>query len=105
MSCIEVTISRASQSFTATASRDGSPAGFSVSAVTRPLTAFAERLDEMHYYPSRVDGPITFRCGLVCSLEAVHYLRVEPQYIWLLPENDFSEDVAVYSDVSWTVDY
>lgn len=47
---------------------------------------------------------ISARCGLVCSLaEVEYYLAVEPQYIWLTPLNNFSEDVIIYSNVDWII--
>lgn len=52
----------------------------------------------------RIGKPVEFRCGLVCSVSDDFYLNVEPEYIWLLPENDFSEDVVIYSNVRWTIE-
>ena len=31
------------------------------------------------------------------------YLYVEPQLIWLMPGNNFTEDVNVFSNVQWNV--
>lgn len=45
------------------------------------------------------------RCGLVCSVSDTHkYLEVEPDIIWLIPENGFSQDVVVYSNVEWVIE-
>ena len=53
---------------------------------------------------SRVGLPIEIRCGLVCSIASDFYLKVPQESIWLLPDNDFSQDVVVYANVSWTIE-
>lgn len=46
---------------------------------------------------------LAIRCGIVCSLVDA-YLKVEADNIWLLPENDFTQDVVVYSNVKWIIE-
>ena len=82
MGCIELTISR----------------------VGEAMSSMTARLGEVDYSTSRADEQMIFTCGLVCSTSEAFYLNVEPEYIWLLPENDFSEDVVIYSNVSWTIE-
>lgn len=66
------------------------------------LSFESTRLGEgMTFRAERQGGPMSFRCGLVCSVGTDYYLRVEPEVIWLLPD---SADVVVYSNVTWTVE-
>lgn len=58
----------------------------------------------MDVYASRVSEPLSFRCGLVCSVNSHFYLEVPQETIWLIPDNDFSQDVVIYSNVSWTIE-
>lgn len=78
---------------------------FSASQVGRPMGFSAERRGTVILATmERIGKPVEFRCGLVCSTSEAFFLNVEPEYIWLLPENDFSEDVVVYANVSWTIE-
>lgn len=45
---------------------------------------------------------ITF--AKVCSVLTTFYLNVPMEHIWLTPDNAFSEDVAVYANVVWTIE-
>ena len=40
--------------------------------------------------------------GIVCDVGKDAYLRVEPDYIWLMPSNNFEDNVDVLSNVVWT---
>lgn len=42
---------------------------------------------------------MTVRVALVC--ESKKYLSVEPEYIWLVPENMFADDVNVLTNSNW----
>lgn len=104
MGCIELTISRVGEAMSSMTARLGEVARFSVAVPSIPLKVLSSRLDEMEYSTSRADEQMIFTCGLVCSTSEAFFLNVEPEYIWLLPENDFSEDVVVYANVSWTIE-
>lgn len=45
---------------------------------------------------------ITF--SKVCSISTKFYLEIPMEHIWLTPDNAFSEDVAVYANVVWTIE-
>lgn len=45
---------------------------------------------------------ITF--SKVCSISDSFYITIPMEYIWLTPDNDFSENVAVYANVTWTIE-
>lgn len=49
----------------------------------------------------RIGKGINVSCGLVCSVNKIAYLRVSPKHIFLMPGNDFKDDVLVYSNVVW----
>lgn len=51
---------------------------------------------------NRKEG-ITLSCGLVCSVSVARYLNVAPEYIFLMPGNNFTDDVLVLSNVEWKV--
>lgn len=53
---------------------------------------------------SRIGDSLSVRCGLVCSVNDDSYLRVPIDNIWLIPDNGFSQDVVVYSNVSWIIE-
>lgn len=70
-----------------------------------PMLIASSRIDEkMHIASERADRSIEFRCGLVCSTNSRFYIDIPMEHIWLIPENDFSEDVVIYSNVSWTIE-
>lgn len=48
-------------------------------------------------------GGMKVTCGLVCSVNKVRYLNVEPKAIFLMPGNDFRDDVLVTANVDWLV--
>jgi hypothetical protein len=45
---------------------------------------------------------INARCGIICSLGKA-FLEVEPEYVWLNPEDLSSDDIIIYSNVKWII--
>ena len=41
--------------------------------------------------------------GVVCDVGKQAYLKVDPDYIWLMPSNNFEDNVDVLSNVVWHV--
>lgn len=39
--------------------------------------------------------------GVVCDVGKQAYLKVDPEYIWLIPSNNFEDNVDVLSNVVW----
>lgn len=39
--------------------------------------------------------------GVVCDVGKQAYLKVDPDYIWLMPSNNFEDNVYVLSNVVW----
>ena len=50
------------------------------------------------YAPLQVSGVA------VCPLTTAPYIEVTPQVIWLTPENLFSDDFDVVSNVKWKIE-
>lgn len=105
MSCLDISLRRQGTPMSFEAVLHGNNMEFSASQVGRPMGFSAERIGTAILATmERIGKPVEFRCGLVCSTSEAFFLNVEPEYIWLLPENDFSEDVVVYANVSWTIE-
>jgi hypothetical protein len=47
---------------------------------------------------------VKMNTSLVCTTPSQFYLEVEPKMIWLTPDNGFEEQVAVTSNVQWTIE-
>lgn len=52
----------------------------------------------------RVGKELSFRCGLVCTLNQARYLRVDPESVWLLSDDSDEATLVVYSNVDWTIE-
>ncbi len=39
--------------------------------------------------------------GVVCDVGKQAYLKVDPDYIWLMPSNNFEDNIDVLSNVVW----
>lgn len=64
----------------------------------------AKRIGEdIGVYSHRIGNGVKVSCGLVCSVTKANYLRVSPKYIFLMPGNNFSDDVLVTSNIVWNV--
>ena len=54
---------------------------------------------------ARAEASLRGRCGIICSIGESDYLIVEPNdIVWLTPDNDFAQELAVYSNVNWSVE-
>lgn len=51
----------------------------------------------------RIGEGLKVSCGLVCSVNAARVLKVEPEYIFLMEANNYTEEVCVISNVEWKV--
>ena len=86
-----------------------------VSIKNMGLKVFTSNKNEIHPIVSKLGySPIIgisnlcglkVRCGIVCELaEVAPYIEVAPDIVWLMPSNDFSQDVVVYSNVIWIIE-
>ena len=48
-------------------------------------------------------GGMSVTCGLVCTVNKARYLRVEPKAIFLMPGNNFTDDVLITANVDWHI--
>lgn len=103
--CISMSASRVGNPMTFGAQTLPSDLNPSAGRYGRPMSFMTGKVgEEVRIEAKRTGAQMLFSAGLVCSLSMGLHLRVEPEYIWLLPENDFSEDVVVYANVSWTIE-
>lgn len=104
-SCINIGLARVGNPLTFDVNRVGQGMNMSARRIGEPLSFYANRADDMmQFSASRHGEPMSFRCGLVCTVGSKFYLEVPTESIWLLPENDFSQEVVVYANVSWTIE-
>ena len=47
---------------------------------------------------------VEYDLGLICTTPSQFYLDVTPETIWLNPENGFSSQVSVSSNVEWKIE-
>lgn len=108
-SCIDISVSRVSPAISIDALKRINPA-ISIDASKRINPAISidasKRINPAISIDAskRIDNPIEIRCGLVCSIASDFYLEVQPESIWLIPDNGFSQDVVVYANVSWVIE-
>lgn len=57
----------------------------------------------LNVYTKRIGSGLKVSCGLVCSVNKAKQLRVEPQYIFLMAANNYTEQVCVISNIKWKV--
>lgn len=69
------------------------------------LNVTAERIGKgISLRTERMGQGVSVTCGLVCSVNKARYLKVEPKAIFLMPGNDFRDDVLVIANVDWQVE-
>ena len=86
--------------------RDSAPLDFLVARKGEGLKMTLTRKKEgLKVTMTRKGEPLSFRCGIVCPISQGLHLRVPKEEIWLLPENDFSDEVVVYANVTWTINF
>ena len=104
--CLSISASRVGSRASLSARRSGTPVTFSAKRSGLPAEIGAAVVgDPMRFASSRMGKALQFSAGLVCSVSTGLHLRVEPADVfWLTPENDFSQDVGVYANVSWTIE-
>lgn len=100
--CIDIAVKRIGGILSFEPERLGKDLSFLVERKNAPMAANVKRICEaIALGVGRQGEPLSFRCGIVCSVKSDFYLRVDPDVIWLLPD---SADVAVYSNVTWTIE-
>lgn len=65
------------------------------------ISLISEELEPTIY---RMGNGLDIVCGLVCdTIQKDKIVKVNPEYIFLTPSNNFTEDVFVISNVVWNV--
>lgn len=69
------------------------------------FTLITKRLNDDISIKSDLSTPkINVNTTLICSLNIQkQYIRIEPEYLWLTEDNNFSDIVNVFSDIQWNV--
>ena len=72
---------------------------------TIPISALLSKIDNAPKIEIKnTSKKLRASVGLICSLEQIkEYLEVEPEYVWLVPSNNYSQDVIIYSNTNWTI--
>lgn len=91
--CLNITVSRVGEGIDVAANRIGE-------GITARATGTGNKIN---LKTNRVGNGIAVSCGLVCSVNKVRYIRVEPKQIFLMPGNNFTDEVLIMSNVNWTV--
>ena len=103
--CIDISVRRVGGVLSATLKRQGKGVSAQATREGKGMSFLTKVMNEMMTFDGeRIGDPLSFRCGLVCSTGSDFYLQVPQESIWLLPENDFSQDVVVYSNVTWVIE-
>lgn len=113
--CLNISVKRIGEIMSFATEKRGKNLSFSIEGSSPMAFDVKRRDDEFEADVKRVGNVVSFdtlrrgkqlsfNCGLVCSLSDAFYLNVEPEVIWLIPDNDFSQDVVVYSNVTWTIE-
>lgn len=50
-----------------------------------------------------INKHLKVQCSVVCTVNTSRFIIVEPQYLWLTPENYFTDDIDVISNTIWDV--
>lgn len=105
MSCIDIQVRRIGDVLDVVPTRIGLPVSFAAKQKGQPFDVVPTRMGfPVSFEAKRKGQPLAFRCGIVCSINSEFFLKVEEGTIWLIPDNDFSQDVRVISNVNWTID-
>lgn len=76
------------------------------SRIGEGINAIAERIGNgIIPYATRIGEGLKVTCGLVCTVnESIKILEVQPDVIWLTPENGWSADINIISNVEWFIE-
>lgn len=103
--CLVIDATRVGDAISVTCDRVGIPMSLSAFRIGKPIAVDVSRVGSaMALKASRIGEALRVSCSLVCTTDDSYYLRVTPEVIWLIPENDFSEEVDVQSNVKWRIE-
>lgn len=64
------------------------------------ISVHIEAIKDIGNVSVKADG-MKVSIGVVCDVGKQAYLKVDPEYIWLMPSNNFEDNVDVLSNVVW----
>lgn len=103
--CIDISVRRVGDVLSATLNRQGKGVSAQATREGEGMSFLTKVINEMMTFDGeRIGEPLSFRCGLVCTVGGTPYLEVSPDVVWLLPENAFNADFVVYSNVIWKIE-
>lgn len=54
---------------------------------------------------AEVGAMLKGKCGIICGIGESGYLIVEPNDIlWLTPDNNYEQELAVYANIEWNIE-
>lgn len=68
-----------------------------------PISVTVTEATDIEISIHRVGRGLSISCGLVCSFADIAKLAVSPEHIFLMPGNNFTDDVLVMSNIEWQV--
>lgn len=104
-SCLDIRVNRIGDALNFAAKRQGNSPIIAADRIGEGMVLKAGKVGNgVRYHVQRASEALSFRCGLVCSINDNRRLEVQEGTIWLMPENDFSQDVVVYANVTWRIE-
>lgn len=115
MSCINVSVRRASNPINATASKAGFSLNADVRSVSSSISADVSNACEsinisVQSYGNTIEldaedteEHLNVRFGLICMVNKEKILLVKPEHIFLMLSNNYTDDVDVFANVDWQV--
>lgn len=74
-----------------------------VSSLGTPICVAVTEATDIEVSIYRVGRGLNISCGIVCSFADIAKLEVAPEHIFLMPGNNFTDDVLVMSNIEWQV--
>ena len=104
-SCLEISSFRIDEPLTIASARADNFLVLKTNRIDEPLTIASARADNFLVLRAhRIDEPLVTESQIVCGVASGYYLKIEPDVIWLNPENNFNVDVLVKSNTDWIIE-
>lgn len=115
MSCINVSVKRASNPINAIAGKIGFGINIDVRSVPSSMSANISNASEsvsvtIQPYSNTIEleaedteEHLNVSFGLICMVNKERFLYVKPDHIFLMLSNNYTDDVDVFANVDWQV--
>lgn len=103
MSCLQVSVSVLPLELKPLVIIHNTPLNLQVSALPLVILPVVKTYDKsLNLQVNNVTNHLKVTCGIVCSIEDVHYLSVSPEEVqWITPDTGII--YTVESDTSWSI--